>query len=175
MAAETIELDTTVSGEVANSYVSVDEADAYFTSHFSQAKSSAWAGITEEQKVTALRVACSVIETLPFHDSAAGPHVWNQALSFPRDADYVVAEQDYIVPQVVKDAQCEQAVYLLTADEAAMTAQMQGTWEESVQVDTVKIGNVYSGGGVTASMVAPLAFQLLRPYIRKGSAKIRRA
>jgi len=168
-----IELDATSSGGSANTYVTVAEADAYFAAHFSQAKTSAWSWLEAHQKVSSLRLACSIIETLPFHGGSVGPAVWDQALQFPTTEDY--ADNAYAVPQVVKDAQCEQAMYLLTADEASMTAQMQGIWEESVQAGDVKVGTVYSGGGVTASMVAPLSFQLLRPYVRKGSSKVARA
>ena len=46
---------------------------------------------------------------------------------------------------------------------------------DAVQAGDVKVGTVYSGGGVTASMVAPLSFQLLRPYVRKGSTRLARA
>lgn len=168
-----IELDATPSSSEANSYVTAAEADEYFAAHFSLAKTSVWAGLESHQKVTLLRLACSIIETLPFHDGSIGPAAWDQALQFPRTEDY--DDNVYSVPQVVKDAQCEQAIYLLTADEAAMTAQMQGIWEESVQAGDVKVGTVYSGGGVTASMVAPLSFQLLRPYVRKGSTRLARA
>lgn len=168
-----IELDATSSGSSANTYVTTAEADEYFAAHFSTAKTSVWSGLESHQKVTLLRLACSIIETLPFHDGSVGPAVWDQALQFPRTEDY--ADNAYAVPQVVKDAQCEQAIYLLTADEAAMTAQMQGIWEESVRAGDVQVGTVYSGGGVTASMVAPLSFQLLRPYVRKGSTRLARA
>lgn len=166
-------LTSTVCGTTSDSYVSLEEADTYFENHYVIEKGRRWAELTDPQQEHLLRVACQVIETLPFEDRAEYRQVYNQALQIPRNVDYV--EGAYVIPQAFKDAQCEQAIYLLTLDESAMTAQMQGVWEESVQAGPVKVGNVFSGGGMAASMVAPLTFQILRPFIRRGSAQIRRA
>lgn len=157
-------LDTTLSGTDANSYATLDEADEYFANHYMLAKSSAWSALGDDQKEAALRAAANVLETLPFTDYSVGRAVWNQRLSFPLTVNY---DDDgaYYMPAEVKDAQCEQAVYLLSVDESAIASQMMGLKHESVAAGPVRTTTDYVGRG---SLIAPMAYELLRPYIRKS-------
>lgn len=168
-----IEIDATLSGAASNSYVTVIEADDYFAGHFVLAKATLWSGLSEAQKKTLLRLGASIVESLPMEDNAEYRRVSSQSLTFPRNVDH--ASGVFFVPQDVKDAQCEQAVYLATMDEANMVAQMQGIWEESVSADGVSTRTTYSGGGGSASMLSPFTFALLKSYVRRGSSTLRRA
>lgn len=185
-------LDTTVGGEDTQSYVSVSEADKYFQNHYSTVKASTWAALSTGRKESALKRACQQLETLKFLDVEYGSvgrlplaliddiyadvtickHEEFQRLQFPRNLDEDSAG-DMFVPQEVKDAQCEQAVHLLTFDDAALTAIGQGIIEEAVTAGAVKSYTHYAEGGPAPSYLSPMAVELLRPYLRRSS-RVRR-
>ena len=182
---------TTVGGETSNSYVTVAEADRYFQGHYSLAKASAWAALTQPRKESALKRACQQIETLKMLDSeyttgslpielvlSSGYDVsihkleLNQRLQLPRNVDLDSAGVSYI-PQEVKDAQCEQAVHLLTFDDAALLTVQQGIIAESVQAGPVQSYTKYAEGAVP-TYISPMAVELLRPFLRISS-RLRRS
>jgi hypothetical protein len=185
-------LDTTVGGETTNSYVSVSEADRYFAAHYSTAKNTAWTALTTPRKESALKRGCQQIETIKmldveynvvgrlplaliddiYADITICKHESYQRLQFPRNIDEDSAG-DMFVPQEVKDAQCEQAVHLLTFDDAALLTIGQGIVEEAVTAGAVKSYTRYSEG-VAPSYISPLAAELLRPYFRR-STRVKRA
>lgn len=161
-------LNTALSDTDADSYVTLDEADAFFAAHYLLAKTTLWESFDDSQKEALLRRGVQVLETLPLEDNAVSRLYWNQALSFPR-TDSFDGDGGYEIPQVVKDAQCEQAIYLPVVDEASMAAQMTGVMSESVS-GGVGISTTFRG---TPSLVAPMTYQLLLPLLRKGR-KVRR-
>ena len=185
-------LDTTLAGETTQSYVSVSEADRYFRDHFSTAKNTVWSALSAARKESALKRACQQIETIKFIDTEFAPigrlplaliddiyaditlckYEEYQRLQFPRNIDTDSAG-DPFVPQEVKDAQCEQAVHLLTFDDAALNAIGQGIVEEAVTAGAVKSYTRYSEG-VAPSYISPMAVELLRPYFRRTS-RVRRS
>jgi hypothetical protein len=89
----------------------------------------------------------------------------NQRLQFPRNIDLDPAG-DAIVPQNVKDAQCEQAVYLLSFDESIMAAQMQGIQEETITAGPVRIRQKFAGGATSGIALSPMALDLMREFLR---------
>jgi hypothetical protein len=185
-------LDTTLGGEATTSYVSISEADRYFQSHYSTAKTSAWQALNAPRKESVLKRACQQIETIKFLDveyASVGrlplaliddiyaditicKYEEYQRLQFPRNID-VNSTGDPFVPQELKDAQCEQAVHLLMFDDAALLTIGQGIVEEAVTAGPIKSYTRYSEG-VAPSYISPMAAELLRPYFRR-STRVRRS
>lgn len=184
-------LDATLGGDAANSFVTVDEADTYFSNHFSTAKNTLWSGLTSAQKESVLKRACQQLETLRVLDYELGygalplsllergyadytihrlyPH---QLLSFPRNIDLDATSSAYI-PQAVKDAQCEQAVYMVAYDDSILQARLNGVADETVSAGPVRIHTTYrAGGGI--SLIGPMTLELMRPFLRPTN-RIQRA
>lgn len=181
---------TTVAGANSDSYVSVAEANAYFASHWSLAKNELWSALNPAQKERVLRAATQVLEGLRFLDDEHGYGALlplslreagqfdyticrlepTQRLQFPRNVD-IDANNVAFVPQEVKDAQCEQAVYMLSFDDSQISNQMQGVMEEAIAAGNVRVYTQYSRRG---TFVAPLALQLVSPFLRRGT-RIKRA
>lgn len=188
-------LDVTIGGADANSYVTLGEASTYFANHYSLAKSASWVALNSLQQESALRRACEIIDGLRVLDDEYGYGplppalivydffdlnlhrlLWDQRLSFPRNIDVDDDLVAFILPNV-QDAQCEQASYLLTFDEDAMIATLSGISEDTVRAGPVMVRRKYGtthGAGAIGSMIAPMALELMRPYIRRTS-RVRRA
>lgn len=182
-------IDTTVGGSASNSYVTVAEATDYFASHWSTTKTALWNGLSQAQQERLLMSATSVIETVRFLDKELGSGAlpralvsrdeyditihrleMDQRLSFPRNLDIDDSGNGF-VPQPVKDAECEQAVYMIAFDDSIISSQIQGIEQENLTAGPVTIHQRYVGKG---SFMAPLALELLRPYIRP-TAKMARS
>lgn len=119
----------TVGGSASNSYVTLDEAEAYFEGRLNTA---AWDALTtDDAKNIALVSACRRIDQEEF-DGARSSH--NQALAWPRhgaSADGIMVDSAEI-PQRVKNGQCELALFMLGSDMLADTG-LEG-------FDRVKVG-----------------------------------
>lgn len=116
----------------ANSYVTLEEADAYLEAHL---KAADWAAFTDEQKKAALVSACRFIENMQF---TGRRQTQAQSLSWPRF--YIYDFDAYVVtgiPSKLKAAQCELAIYNLTEDD-----RLAGRFElesmKSVEIGPVK-------------------------------------
>lgn len=186
-----IAIDSTLAGETANSYVAVSYCDDYWAQHYSSIKAEQWSELSAAAKALTLVVACRHLETLRFtssqrkHDDGyayeynqrtglvvgvrSGTHVSKylatQALQFPRNVDYNSAGT-YYVPDAIKFAQCEQAVYLLSFDESAMVTHLQGVDYEEVTAGAVTVRQRLSGAG--GSIMSPVAIELVRPYLLRS-------
>lgn len=182
-------LDTTVGGSTSDSYASVAYADTFFANHYSIAKRDAWAALVLAQKEHVLRRATQIMDTLRVLDDEFGfgplpaalielnaydysvrRLMVNQRLNFPRNVDIDDANDGFIVIDIL-DAQCEQAVFLLSADESSMISQLSGIKEEEVRAGPVMSRTVFSAMG---SLVAPLTVELMRPYVRPTRRLTRR-
>ena len=108
----------------ANSYASVDDADAYHEGHL---YATAWTGASEGQKEAALVMATRLVDSqFQFGGAQA---VSGQALQWPRvscldpDAESSLLSDRYVpsdvVPKAVSGATCEMARELLVADRTA--------------------------------------------------------
>lgn len=174
---------TTVGGETSNSYVTVNEANVYFANHYLTAKATLWAALTQPRKESVLKRGCQQIETfkvlddelstgrLPFalmidlgYDLTIHRAEINQRLQFPRNLD-LDSTSNVFIPQEVKDAQCEQAVYLLGFDDAALITSQQGILEEAVTAGAVKSYTKYAEGR-PPTYLSPMAVELMRPFFR---------
>lgn len=175
-----------------NSYISVEDADAYFLEAFIREPDAAlWPGLSEEDKGKVLIAATRRIERLTFVGRRKEAL---QSLQFPRcyatsreprdpaDAlaedgllahyrgDPVRWECEEAVPKAVLDAVCEEALALLKS-----AGDAQGDLRSKLQrqgVSSVKIGSTsesYSGAG-PAELHSTEAEQLLAPYLASVSA-----
>lgn len=195
-------IDSTLSGENANSYVTLSYADDYFANHYNADKTATWASFSDEQKTALLIHATALgIEKLTFvakhtlqsmnytsYVSPAGlvysfndlalPYkaVFNQRLQFPRTVD-INSSSQYFIPEDVKYAQCEQAVYLAEQiDDESLDNSAKGIKAESFTVGPIKSFQEFdSGRGVNT--VSPIAKQMLENYLLKnvGGASLFRA
>ncbi len=173
-------IDAAVGDESSNSYVTLEEAAAYFGARL---HADAWAGASESDREKALLQACRRIErsrplvnrrpygypTVPaeslVYDSLA-PSNPNQALSFPRKKDRN-SSGDYAIPQPVKDAQCEEALALLALGaEQERRAALQAAGVTSFSVDG--LSETYAAGASQHPLLSAEARALLAPYLRRG-------
>jgi hypothetical protein len=171
--------------------VTLNEANAYFNSHYLTAKKTAWTALASPQKESVLKRACQLLETLLVlddqlstgrlpvalvvdlgYDLSVHRSEYNQRLQFPRNLDVDLTGEPF-VPQEVKDAQCEQAVYLLAFDDTTLITIGQGIVEDAVTAGAVKSYTKYSEGKAP-TYLSPHVIELMRPYLRPTS-RLRRA
>jgi len=157
-------LDATPGSASANSYVTLTEAEAYFADRL---RVDAWTSASAADKEKALLTACRHLERHRYWDGGGpaftDPH---QRLAFPRKRD-TNAAGDYIIPQPVKDAQCEEALALLgrgAEQERRRALQAAGVTSFSVE----GLSESYAPGLVGQVLESAEARSLLAPYICKG-------
>lgn len=181
-----VTLDSTVSGQLSNSYVDLSYADSYWLDHYSNTKSAQWATLSPAQETRLLVLACASIERYKYVSGYLRPPgywhseldrnsglviqlntdnqplraVYRQKLQFPRNLDYDVNGVFYI-PEDIKIAQCEQALYLLNLDEDAMAQRLQGVRESSVSVGDISIKQQFDTGSTALS---PISRELLSQF-----------
>jgi hypothetical protein len=191
-----IALDTTLSGTTSNSYVDVDYASGYWEQHFDTTKQTQWAALTATQQTMLLFHACRVLETARFTVNMMFPdyskmvydrrsrnvvflnettmpakYYQYQHLQFPRTIDRNVITGELYVPEEIKAAQCEQAMYIMTFDDSIISNTIQGIDHDGVSVGDIRIRQVLRQGG---SFFSPVALELIKPYLIKTSSAIRR-
>lgn len=193
-------IDSTVGGTESNSYVSLTYANSYWADHYNSTKAAQWAALNDAKKTTLLIHACAVIEGIRFTKSSLTGdyrrprHFLNrntglvqpvpeygspvkydvlQRLQFPRNLDIDDSGVKFI-PEPVLMAQCEQALFLLTADESVAVSRMQGVLEETVKAGPVSVSQKFaSAEGAPSVQFAPPAVELLRPFFCVGSKLLR--
>jgi len=152
-----------------NSYVTLDEAEQYFSERL---YTDEWDNADAITKEKALITACRRIERLTFKGLKVDE---TQILSFPRmypnvgtpvskergfNLDFSIGfiEQED-VPQEVKNAQCEEALALLKYGNSTR-AKLQE--QNVVKVDFGSVSEEYKGLG---KLFSKEAYELLKPYI----------
>lgn len=161
-------IDATVGGANSNSYVTTDEATAYFAQRL---RSSVWTAASTDDKEKALIMACQHIETArPMVERGSagtyGPYVSTQALSFPRKADWA-SGTGYAIPAPVKRAQCEEALALLARGaETERRRALQADGVSSFSVDG--LSESYASAGARHPIESAEGRALIAPYLRKG-------
>jgi len=187
-------LDSTLSGDNSNSYVTVAYADDYFVNHYNATKSALWATFTTAQKEGLLIHAVILgIENLVFvaknnfqssiydfyYDRRSHMYVtvsdWStpykavstQKLQFPRTLD-IDSNGDYFIPEDVKIAQCEQAIYLAEEiDDETVESNSKGLKAESVTVGPIKLFQEFETSRQIKSL-SPTSQQMLTNYLLKN-------
>ncbi len=169
-----ITIDATVAGESANSYLTLDEADAVFETV--PTFSTTWAALTSEQKAALLIEAARVVDRR--WPLLGQPATAGQARAFPRLADGGVPDQGTVdspaVAPWVKQAQAEAVRWLhreMDEDDSAddrplMKAGLEGFMSGEFAAET---GSALAGGTEAAIK------QLLRPALAGGSVHLTRA
>lgn len=146
-----------------DSYISVADADAYFEN---QLFSDAWTNATTDTKEKALKMATAKIDMQPLKGRKS---VETQTLQFPRMlySDHAgMWWADAEVPQIVKNATCEEAQAILTTQESAnKRGQLQAQGVSSFKVGSASetFTGRYDNGLLSAT-----AKRLLAPYLGGG-------
>ncbi len=126
-------IDATPSGANANSYISVDDADSYFSTHLYPAE---WDSADVDQKERALKMSTRILDEKI--DWIGDKNTKEQALAWGRsgviDDGYDVPST--IVPEPVKNATAEFAKHLI-ADNSTENADGKGL--EKLEVGSVKL------------------------------------
>jgi hypothetical protein len=177
---------STVAGSDSDSYISLEDAELYFADHWQTSKRTAWLDLTEGQKERVLRTATNILESINVLDNEYGgsrmllPAALRdeftmfrgevmrydaaQRLNFPRNVDISLDVYQPYIPISVEEALCEQAVYMLSLNEDALTAQMLGYRSQEATAGSVSSIERYTGGG---QLFAPMAVALMKPFIRR--------
>lgn len=148
-----------------NSYVTIADADAYFTTRID---ADEWISAADELKEQALVTATQLIDDRPWVGAAVSS---SQALAWPRkDVIYYdpkmgqqITIADNEVPSQVKLAVYEQALHLLQNED--LIAQKTQTFE-SISVGSISLSD--SNNDVTKTSITPaIIIRPLRPLIRR--------
>lgn len=134
-------VETGVGRPDANTYVSLEQAKAYFIGK--RLHSSAWNAARSADKETALRQASMLLDAeFKWSGRPLNP---NQGLGWPRlgATDKHDQPRDRQVPNEIKNATCELALYLLDADRLQAR---QGVGMKRVRVDVIEIEYSEKGG-----------------------------
>jgi hypothetical protein len=189
-------LNNVLSDRYANSYIAVGYCDDYWNAHYNTVKANQWSALDSTQKITLLIKACRVIETARFTVNArllgdyhlhydrhtqtamffneeATPvkYTYYQSLQFPRNLDRDPTTGELYVPEPIKMAQCEQAVYSLNFDEAAVASRMQGIGDETATIGSIRIHQRFTAGGNEWS---PSALEYVKPFLVRLSHSVKR-
>lgn len=113
-----------------NSYISEDDADAYFAARL---YSDAWDSATTDTREKAILMACRVLESQVAW--MGQPLAADQVMAWPRKLPIYQADVAYI-PETIGEAQAELALYLLGTD-PTVTPKTAGY--KSLTVDTLKL------------------------------------
>jgi hypothetical protein len=175
----------TPGGAEDNSYVSLDDADAYFSVHLSE--SSYWDGKEDPAKEQALISATREIERLgglwvdvprstTRHNDSGGygrqkffgtPQSFTQHLHFPRLGD-MNGEGVVEVPIDIREACYEQAVFMLHKvdfPDLVPGDELQARGDSSETIDGYS--ESYDRKGAPAG-IAPKAWALVRPFVMRS-------
>jgi hypothetical protein len=186
-------LNTKVSGthtDGTNSYVDTAYADDYFSNHWLAANSAAWDALDDAPKATLLIAAARVIESARFtnivvHTDWRFHRYYNrltmqimnfqllrepvkyffyQLMQFPRNLDIDLVGGLPYIPEAIKMAQCEQAVYMLTFDQSALSNRLQGITSDAIGVgrSQILLKQTYGSEG---TMFAPQAYEMIKPFL----------
>lgn len=150
-----------------DSYVTLAEANAYFDS---RPFSTNWTDATDDEKEDALKYATKLIDLRSYTGIRTE---LSQELAFPRTNMYIdnVYQPSSTVPQRVKDAQCEMALYLTQND---MTEYNDLSEFDRIKVSSIEV-ETRSGGRDSKGMkrYPPMVLSLLR-FALESSSKLKR-
>lgn len=182
-----------------NSYVDVAYADDYFANHWNSTFVTAWDGVDDQPKANLLVAAARVIESARFtnivvHTDWRFHRYYNrltmqimnfqllrepvkfyfyQLMQFPRNLDIDPTTGALYIPEAIKMAQCEQAMYMLTFDESALSNRIQGVTNDTISIGRGQI-HLNQQYGSEGSMFAPTAYEMIKPYLVRN-VRTRRA
>ncbi len=137
-----------------DSYVTISEADAYFSNTLN---TDVWDNTDETTKEKALKMATRQIDRLPF----AGRKLdINQSLEFPRTTTNIAFTDG--IPNEITYATCEQALFLLQGGSKRQELQKQGVKSYSLGDLSETFADNLSDAQKT---ICPEALSYLRKYM----------
>lgn len=142
-----LELDSTLSGESSESYISIATADAY---HLKRSGNTAWSALSNDEKVRALIGATDLLERLDYYGDK---YSRTQALKFPRV--YRNVSDGLSIPRFIEHAMAELALWVATS---SSTAQANRAARRAAGVTSFRLGELSETyGEVGASSVTGTA------------------
>lgn len=154
----------------ATSYVSVEEADAYF----SQFGNEEWAENTLEAKQLALNKATRSVDLLFGQRFGSYPtYPDTQALLFPRASFYINTWQNIgsnTVPRLLKQAVCEIALMAINDEEILPNVSTSSAiGEESMKIGDLQFSTKYAGSATSEHLQGFYKIELLLgPLLNNG-------
>jgi len=126
-------IDATFGGATSNSYVTLLEAEEYFGARLF---SDNWNNASEANKIAALIQATKRIDREKFYGDRVSS---TQKLAFPRSGISYIDNvlYDGIIPEQIKDATCEVAIYMLSNDISQKDTNIGD--KKSVAVGSIKV------------------------------------
>ncbi len=149
-----------VGSATANSYVTLEEAEAHFAERLDV---SVWAAADGGMKARALLMAARMLERLRWHGTRATAA---QALCWPRVN--APGAKDGTIPAVIAQAQCEEALAWLRP-ELVHRRRLQAAGVTVAEIDSAR--EVYSAPPPGA-LLSPEARALLTGWVRQGGALV---
>jgi len=145
-------------------YITVEEGDTYFETRL---YSSAWTNADPADQASAIRMATQAINGLPFKGRKYDP---DQANAFPRyipypRGGYYLAEEDGSVPQLVKDACCEECLELLTSGNSNRR-KLQNEGVTSFRIS--ELSETFATPSEVPRLTSFVARQILKPFLAAG-------
>jgi hypothetical protein len=144
-----------------NSYVTVEEADAYFADRLDVV---AWTDASETQKAQSLVTATSILDELNWTGYAVSE---DQLLAFPRYGDYfdpklgmTVTLGDEVPQRIIKSTY-ELAYHLLNND---------GLLDDTGGVTDIEVGPIKLKNVKSVSMIPGVVYNMIRPLRSIGGA-----
>lgn len=163
-----VTLITTIGSSTANSFVTVADADAYFAG---RPFSTGWRDEDTDNKAVFLKAACELMQDFQWLGSRVNPAP-TQALAWPRvncpNPDQVpndwgrnYAFNSDVIPQRVKDAQCEiaEAIRAGGADGPLMGGAPMGGFT------SLKLGDLTIAATSTATVTSPLQLKRVQQLL----------
>jgi hypothetical protein len=172
-----INIDPTVGGASANSYVTLAEANSYFASRLG---TTAWDNADADTRSKALIMAANRIEAELYRGTRVSA---DQRLAWPRAGVWLagLALASTAVPALVKQAQMEEALALLDQNTDEETGDIANPFAPSgtENLKSLRAGDIdlefrdrdASGDNPSAAddpsqtFASPQAYRLLRPYL----------
>ena len=157
-------------GASDNSYVTLAAADEWFAA---SARAGQWSGFSMDERTNALIEATRNIESLggPKDSMTARrarfggePAYFTQGLHFPRGHD-IDSGGHFIVPHGVRDAVCEQALYLLQDNAAPALEDHSANQAAGIASKSVDGYSVTYRPGTTPYGIGLRAWNIIRDYV----------
>jgi len=160
-------LDATVGGASANSYLTVEEADALAAADYGP-EVSTWLSVGAEAKGQVLMRATREIDG--YLRTGWPPYATDQALLFPRAIDVTGSPAAPYLPRTLKLATYEQATYLLR--NAAVIDQAAARRARDLQsASEPNVAYTRPSGGQDAPVLAPGAAHYLAGYRSSATSR----
>lgn len=159
-------IDATLSGANSNSYITLADAEIYFSERL---HTTTWDSATEDQKNRALIMATKRIDQEEFYGDRSTS---TQKLKFPRNnlgyLDGVLL--DGTIPTILKEAQCELSIHLLSVDISKPGVTSDSYSEIKIASITIK-PSIDSGdnSSTSNSTLPPYVVSLLSEISRSSS------